>query len=84
MIFAEIDTATLKTQLAEAREAYRQLVMGRAVAEVQDQNGEQVRYSRANINELSRFIRMLEMALAERGEADYGSGGPANVWMGVR
>lgn len=46
--------------LAEAKTALHKLLTGRQAAEFRDQNGEMVRYTRANLAELRRYITELE------------------------
>lgn len=46
--------------LDEARTAYNNLRMGKAVVEFEDQNGERVRYNATNIDKLREWIKELE------------------------
>ena len=46
---AELTTAQ---KLAEARQAYHEIMTGQAVSRIVDQNGESVQYTRANIKQL--------------------------------
>ena len=49
--------------LDEARKALIDLAMGGGIAEFRDQNGETIRYSRADINALRALIREMEIEL---------------------
>jgi len=77
------DLATWKTRLDAAEEAYHKLLTGDGVVEVHDQNGERVVYQRANISELSKYIRWLRDKIAQmEGKArTAGPGAPMRVWM---
>lgn len=55
---------TTEQRLEEAREAYHALVTGQGVAEIRDQNGETIRYARADISKLSQYIATLEQLVA--------------------
>ncbi|MGA1831685.1 gpW family head-tail joining protein [Rhizobium wenxiniae] len=57
-------TAQLQAYLIEAEEAYRELLLGKAVAEVRDSNGESVRYTQANVSRLRSYIAELKAQLA--------------------
>lgn len=63
--------------LAEARAAYHSLLIGEGVYSFRDQNGEQVSYSRANLNQLAAYIRQMEVALGVGAPVM----GPMKVWM---
>lgn len=52
--------ATVQERLTEAQEAYHALLIGRAPAEIRDQNGELVRYSKADPSALQAYIKDLE------------------------
>ncbi|MBX3476677.1 MAG: phage tail protein [Brevundimonas sp.] len=56
--------ATLAEQIAEAEAAYHALQTGKAVVEVQDSNGERVRYSQANAGRLAAYIAELKRRIA--------------------
>jgi len=56
---------TLQQQLDEAKSAYHDLVIGKAVVELVDGNGERVRYSSANRQALASYIADLELRIAE-------------------
>lgn len=56
--------ATAQERLDEAQAAYDALVMGKAVAEFRDQNGETIRYSKADLSLLSRLIIDLKAEVA--------------------
>ena len=45
--------------LLEAEKAYHELVLGRAVVEVLDQNGERVRFTAAKRDDLYQYIQWL-------------------------
>lgn len=51
---------TLQERLEDAENAYHDLVTGKAVVEVVDQNGERVRYSAANRSALLSYIGELK------------------------
>ncbi len=66
---------TLEQRLQEAETAYHELMAGRAVVEIRDQNGETVRYQAANAFRLATYIQELKRLL--------GSGvniGPMQIW----
>ena len=66
---------TLQARLAEAEAAYHNLMTGRSVSEVVDQNGERVRYTPANKNGLATYIADLKSKLGQ------GTGsGPMRFW----
>lgn len=71
--------ATVVTQqmLDEAQSAYHSLMIGQGVAEVRDQNGEVVRYSRSDVNKLANYIAWLKAELGITTTAV----GPMRVWM---
>ena len=52
--------ATIQARLLEAQSAYHDLQIGKAVASVRDQNGEEVRYTQANRNDLIAYITALQ------------------------
>jgi hypothetical protein len=52
--------ATVQEQLLEARSAYHDLQIGKAVASVRDQNGEEIRYTQASRNDLLAYIGSLQ------------------------
>ena len=55
---------TTQEMLDEAREAYHALLTGQAVAEIRDQNGETVRYAKADLSKLALYIASLEREIA--------------------
>lgn len=55
---------TDQQRLEEAREAYHALATGQAVAEIRDQNGETIRYAKADISHLRQYIAALEQVVA--------------------
>lgn len=60
MALTEAEIALATAQLAEAKSARHQLKMGKGVASWEDQNGEKVTYSKADIAGLDSYIRELE------------------------
>lgn len=61
------DLPTLQGRLAEAEAAYHTVMMGGAVREIQDQNGERIAYTAANAAGLSRYIFLLKQEIAAAG-----------------
>ena len=59
---------TLQERIADAKAALHDLMTGRRVRVVVDQNGERVEYSAANRADLSAYIAMLEAELANAGK----------------
>lgn len=59
---------TLQERIADAKVALHDLMTGRRVRVVVDQNGERVEYSAANRADLSSYIAMLEAELANAGK----------------
>lgn len=55
---------TIEEQLAAARTAYFNLMTGKAVKVVMDQNGERVEYVAANADRLKAYIAALESQVA--------------------
>lgn len=55
--------AATQQMLTDAREAYHRLQLGYAVAECRDQNGDMVRYSAADRQQLYLYIQRLEAEL---------------------
>lgn len=70
------ERALLTRRLADAENAYHQLVMGGAVKVVVDQNGERIEYAQANVNRLLGYITTLKTRLG------MGPSGPLEVYMG--
>ncbi|QTG12345.1 phage tail protein [Agrobacterium tumefaciens] len=60
---------TLQERIADAKAALHDLMTGRRVRVVVDQNGERVEYSAANRADLSAYIAMLEAELSTRTKA---------------
>jgi hypothetical protein len=58
---------TLQERLNEAKTAFHDLMTGKAVRVVVDQNGERVEYSVANRQSLMAYIAALEAELANAG-----------------
>lgn len=70
-------TSTVTTDMiAEAEKAYHALVLGTAVVEITDQNGEKVRFSAAKRSDLYQYIQQLK-ALLDAGSATPVTPGPA-------
>jgi hypothetical protein len=59
--------ATNAEKLVEAEAAYHSLMLGGAVVEVTDQNGEKVRYDRAKKSDLLQYIADLRNLIALEG-----------------
>jgi hypothetical protein len=55
---------TLQEQLDAARIAYHNLMVGKSVREVMDQNGERIIYTAANADRLKAYISSLETQIA--------------------
>ena len=55
---------TDQQRLDEARDALHALATGQAVAEIRDQNGETIRYAKADISQLRQYIATLEQLVA--------------------
>ena len=60
---------------AELRAAYDDLIAGKAVARVRDENGEELTYARADLDKLFRRIKELEEVEAPA------TGGPLRVYF---
>lgn len=58
------DTSNTATLLAEARTAYHELMTGRSVRVLVDQNGERIEYGHANAAKLLSYIQTLEGILS--------------------
>lgn len=56
--------ATMQERLLEAQGAYHDLQIGKAVASVRDQNGEEVRYTQTSRNDLLAYITSLQNQIA--------------------
>lgn len=74
---------TLKTRLAEARSVRHKLMMGQSAVEVQDSNGERIRYTQASAGKLSAYISELESQIASL-EKTSQPVRPARVWFSGR
>lgn len=55
---------TNQERLDEAQAAYHSLVLGQGVAEIRDQNGETIRYNKANQSQLALYVSSLEALIA--------------------
>lgn len=64
--------------LDEAVAAYHRLAIGDGVYEYRDQNGETVRYTRADLSKLRSYIDWLQGQLAPETRQNVG---PMRVWM---
>lgn len=62
---------TTAQKLAEARQAYHEIMTGQAVSRFVDQNGESISYSKTNIKGLEAYIAKLEAELANPGVRAY-------------
>lgn len=57
------DVSTLQLRLARAESAYEDLMLGKAVRVLVDQNGERVEFTPANASRLSAYIMDLKLQL---------------------
>lgn len=71
--------ATVQERLNEAETAYHELVTGRAVAEIRDQNGETIRYSKADLSKLQIYINSLKQTLTAASGSGLTGSGPMRV-----
>ena len=69
--------ADLETRLAEAEQAYHDLMTGQSAAELKDSNGETIRYTPANASRLLGYITSLKSQL---GLLTPGSMAPGRAW----
>ncbi len=67
--------ATVAERLAEAESSYHDLMTGKAVVEVTDQNGEKVVFNRASASKLAQYIHSLKLQL------NAGNRGPMRVYF---
>lgn len=67
--------ATAQERLTAAEDAYHELMLGRSVVEVEDQNGERIKYTPANANRLATYIEKLKQEVAGT------CAGPLKVWF---
>lgn len=63
--------------LDEAQKAYHQLMIGDGIAEFRDQNGETVKYAKADANRLLNYINWLKGELG----IVTAPAGPMRVWL---
>lgn len=70
---------TLTERLAEAEGAYHDLQMGKSVVELQDQNGERVRYFPTSAARLSTYIAALRAEIAALANPNGAVTGPMRV-----
>lgn len=73
---------TTAQKLAEAKQAYHEIMTGQTVSRFVDQNGESISYSKMNIKGLEAYIAKLEAELASPGVAPYR--GPLRFTYGRR
>lgn len=59
------DLSTLQTRLTEAETALHDLTIGRREVSVSWSDGQQVSYSKTNIDELRRYVQDLKTQIAE-------------------
>jgi hypothetical protein len=59
-----LSTLILTQRLAEAEQAYHQLITGDKPVEVRDSNGESIRYTMADKNKLKLYIEELKALIA--------------------
>lgn len=71
---------TLAQRIAEAETALHDLMTGKAVVEVVDQNGERVRYSVANRQALVAYLQSLKAELAAEVAGTSPVRGPLRFW----
>ena len=69
------ERSVITTQLAEAKAAMHELMLGNKPRVVVDQNGERVEYTQANKRDLQSYITRLETQLSGKAVA------PARVWF---
>jgi hypothetical protein len=69
--------AVTQEMLEQAQSAYHRLMIGDAVVEFRDQNGETVKYARADLNRLSQYIERLKVELG----LSTASVAPMRVWL---
>lgn len=67
---------TLAERLVEAEQALHDLIIGKAVAEVTDQNGERIRYGLPNKSNLQAYIADLKRQIA----GTTAEVGPMSIW----
>jgi hypothetical protein len=70
--------ADLATRLAEAEQAYHDLMTGQSAAELRDSNGELIRFTPANAARLLGYIAGLKQQL---GLITPGSMSPGRAWF---
>lgn len=66
----------IKQKLEEAEEAYHDLMTGRSVRVLVDQNGERIEYQSSNRNQLALYIQQLREDLAKCTGGRSSSSGP--------
>lgn len=75
---------TIAQRLAEARQAYHDIMIGGAISRFVDQNGEQIQYTRANSSLLAAYITRLEAEEARCTGAATAYRGPLRFTFGRR
>jgi len=58
------DADEIRALLADAKDAYHKLMIGKSARVFVDQNGERIEYTAANAYRLSAYIRSLQQQLA--------------------
>lgn len=71
----------IKQRLDEAKDAYHDLMTGRAVRVLVDQNGERVEYQASNRNQLALYIQQLEDELSKCVGGDVSTSGPLRFFF---
>ena len=71
--------ATRAQRLVEAEAAYHDLLLGKAVVEFRDQNGEMLRYGQANRTALRGYIAQLKLEIAAEANGTTVDEGPLRV-----
>lgn len=80
MIIAEVmATLTVSEMLTEARAAFHDLQIGKAVARARDSDGSEIQYTQADRNTLSSYIASLERQLANPDAGAASISGPMTV-----
>ena len=69
---------TLAEQLADAKSAFHELLVGRSARVFVDQNGERIEYTAANREFLAKYIQELEAQIVGR---NIHSGGPLRAYF---
>lgn len=75
------DGPAISVLLQEARAARHDLMTGKAIASARDQNGEEVRYTKAEATALSAYIAELETLVAAAAGTSHAPLGPMRVFF---